>query len=404
MGKTITVLKHEFRQTIKRNAFIIMTVSLPLLLMLGYGIYQGVEHWYKPSEPDELKIGYVDEVGKFGEYTSQGDVTLIQYPNEDEAKAALLKDEIQEYIVIPTDYLFSGSITRYILKSEMEVPGKVWVSIEDFLLSNLLAGEISPELLQRAKLPMGLNTLQLDESGEIAVTQDEISKYVLPIVFGILFVFAIFFSSGFLLQSVSEEKENRVIEIVLSSLSARQLLAGKILGLGAAGLFQVAVWFIAVKVFADAASVNIPALSELSVTTSFLLFGMVYFLLGYLLFAAIYASVGSIGSTARESQGMSGILVMPAFLPLWLNYFITSNPESIFAKVLTFFPLTAPVTAMMRLSRDSISPWEIGLSLVILAGSVVLATWAAAKIFRVFLLMYGKRPALREIVRYVREG
>jgi ABC-2 type transport system permease protein len=207
-----------------------------------------------------------------------------------------------------------------------------------------------------------------------------------------------------LFDSVTEEKENRVIEIILSSVSSRQLLAGKVMGRGAAGLLQVAVWLTAFKVFTEVASVNIPFLSEVSIPASLLAWAMVYFILGYLLFAALYAGIGSIGSTAKESHGWSFIIAMPSALPVWFTFLIVENPDGIFPRVLTFIPLTAPTTAMMRLPTNAISAWEIALSLAILAASVVLAMWAAAKVFRVFLLMYGKKPSLREIVRYVKEA
>jgi ABC-type Na+ efflux pump permease subunit len=112
MKKTLTILRHEFRQTLKRKAFIIMTVALPLVLMLGYGIYQAVQHWHEPSEPQGVKIGYVDEAGGFGKYTTQQDITFILYPNEEKAKGALLDNEVEEYFVISADYLSSGRITR----------------------------------------------------------------------------------------------------------------------------------------------------------------------------------------------------------------------------------------------------------------------------------------------------
>jgi ABC-2 type transport system permease protein len=401
MHKTLTVLKHELRQTLKRRSFILVTLSIPLLLVVGYGIYQGVQHWTEPSEPQQKTIGYVDDVGTFGDL-SQGSVSFVSYPSEQEAKDALLANVVGEYVIIPCDYLSTGVIHRFTQKSEMQVPGGTYRAIEDFLLSNVLADDLSPELLERAKAPMYLNTVQLDESGEVTAEESEFNKYVLPIIFGMLFVFAIFFSSGFLLQSVSEEKENRVIEILLSSVSSRQLLAGKVLGLGTAGLLQTTIWLVAVKVFADVASVNIPLLSDLSITPGFIAIGLVYFVLGYLLFAALFAGIGSLGSTARESQSLSGILVMPAVMPLWLNYFIINDPDSTFAKVLTFVPLTAPVTAMMRLSRDSMSTLEIALSLLLLAASVVFVLWMASKVFRAFLLMYGKSPGLKEIVRTLR--
>ena len=404
MKKTLTILKHEFRQTLKRKSFIIITISVPLLLVLGYGIYQGVQHWYEPSEPEKEKIGYMDEVGGFDQYTSQHDITFIPYPSEEKAKDALLAGDVDEYFVIPADYLSSGFITRYTLERERKVPAETRKSIEGFLLSNLLAEDIDPLVLERVKSPMLMTSIQLDESGEVAPSQDEATKYLLPVVFAMLFMFALLFSSGSLFDSVTEEKENRVIEIILSSVSSRQLLTGKVLGRGAAGLLQVAVWLIAVKIFTEVASVNIPFLSEVSISASLLAWGIVYFILGYLLFAALYAGIGSIGSTAKESQGWSVIVAMPAWLPLWFSFLIIENPDGIFPRVLTFIPLTAPTTAMMRLPTNAMSAWEIALSLAILAASFVLAMWAAAKVFRVFLLMYGKSPGLKEIARYVREA
>jgi ABC-2 type transport system permease protein len=129
-----------------------------------------------------------------------------------------------------------------------------------------------------------------------------------------------------------------------------------------------------------------------------------YFILGYLLFAALYAGIGSIGATAREGQGWSTIFVLPAIVPYYLSYFIVSNPEGAVSRTLTFFPLTSPITSMIRLASGAISVWQIALSLIILAGSGVFIMWLAAKMFRVFLLMYGKRPAFRELVRYIREA
>ena len=404
MKKTLIILKHEFKQALKRKFYIIATIALPLLAMLGYGIYQGVQHWQQPSAPEEMKIGYVDGMGQFDEYTNQGDITFVPYSSEAEAKEDLLAKYIEEYFVIPDNYLSSGFITRYTIKREFEISDKTRSSIESFLLSNLLGEKISHEVLERAKTPMNLVSWQLDESGEIAPIQDEASKYFFSIVFGLLFILGIIFTSGFMLQSVTEEKENRVIEVLLSSVSSRQLLVGKVLGLGAAGLLQIAIWLATIKVFTEIASVDIPFLSGLSIPASLLAWSIVYFILGYLLFATIYASVGSIGRTAQEGNSLSGVLVMPAMLPIWLNYFIISNPEGTFSRVLTLFSLTAPVTAMMRLPTQALPAWELALSLAILVGSVALALWVVAKVFRTFLLMYGKRPALREILKYIRQA
>jgi ABC-2 type transport system permease protein len=404
MNKALIILKHEFWQTLRNRSFIILTLSLPLLAILGVGIYQGVQHWYHPGAPQEEKIGYIDHTGIFGNFTSKPGVQFVLYPDEQTAKDALLAKDVKEYLVIPSDYLSSGIITRYTLSRDIAPSTKTTGQITDFLLSNLLAGKVSPQVLDRVKTPVLLASVRLNEAGEIAPNQNVVSSYVVPIVFAVLFMISVFFSSGFLFQSVTEEKENRVMEILLSSISSGQLLVGKVLGLGVAGLLQVAVWFVTLEIFSRVASGIIPALSDLSIPASLFGWGIMYFILGYLLFAALYAGIGSISASAREGQGWSTIFVLPAIVPYYLSYFIVSNPEGAVSRGLTFFPLTSPITSMIRLASSAIYAWEIALSIIILAGSTIFTMWLAAKIFRVFLLMYGKRPAIREVIRYIREA
>ena len=404
MNKTFIVVKHEFWQTLKNRSFIILTLALPLLAILGVGIYQGVQHWYHPGAPQEEKIGYVDYTGMFGNYTTGPGVQFVLYPDEQTAKDALLAKDVKEYLVIPADYLSSGVVARYTMSREVAPSPKTTGQITDFLLSNLLAREVSPQVLDRVKSPVILASVRLNQTGEIAPNQNVVSSFVVPIVFAVLFMISIFFASGFLFQSVTEEKETRVMEILLSSVSSRQLLVGKVLGLGMAGLVQVSVWLVTLAVFSRVASSIIPSLSDLSIPASLFGWGILYFILGYLLFAALYAGIGSISATAREGQGWSTIFVLPAIVPYYFSYFIVTYPEGAVSRALTFFPLTSPITSMIRLASSAISGWQIALSLIILAGSVVLTMWLAAKIFRVFLLMYGKRPAIREIFRYIREA
>jgi len=408
VNKAAIIFNHEFTSTIKRKGFILVTLAIPFLLLLGYGIYEGVQS-FSSDEPSHVNVGYVDYSGIFDEHTEQQNATLIPYESEEEAKQALLDQEIDEYLVIKSDYLSTAPVSRYTTRREMEMPGDRWSIIRNFLVANLigsvsnLAGE-DAEVLQRISAPVNLTTTTLEETGEEVPYQDDATKFLLPVAFGLLFVFALMFSAGSLFQTVTEEKENRVIEILLSSVSSKQLLAGKILGLGVAGLIQVAVWLGSLKLFTEIPSIDIPIINDLSIPIDLLLLGMLYFIFGYLMFAALFAALGSIAGSAREAQQTSGILVIPAVIPLWFNYFISSNPEGTFAKVLTFIPLTAPMTAMMRLPVEAIATWELVLSYIIMAGAVLLFTWIAAKMFRTYLLMYGKGPSLREIVRHLRQA
>jgi ABC-2 type transport system permease protein len=409
MNKTILILKHEFGQTIKRKSFIIMTLAFPLLALIAIGISGFVQGMEKPSPPGEVvTIGYVDEVGNFSGYTEQpGEptVTLIGYDTPEEATSTLLAGEISEYFIIPSDYVATGAITRYTLEQELEPPGEIQWAIKSFLLSNLLEGQTSPEVMERVKAPVGLATIRLDETGQVATDQGGFGAFIVPYLFSILLLMAIFTSSGFLLQGLGEEKENRVIEVLLSSVSARQLLTGKVLGLGAAGLLQMLIWLLSAGVLARMASTTIGGfLSTLQIPGNFLVLGTVYFILGYLLFAILMAGVGSISPTAREGQQLSMIFTMSAVIPFIIAPFIMENPSHIVTQILTLFPITAPITVMIRLGLTDIPTWELIASVVLLVVSIIGVLLLAAKVFRTFLLMYGKRPRLGEIIKSLREA
>ncbi len=406
MNKTTLIIKHEFSQSLKRKSFIIMTLAFPLIALLAIIAFQIIEGAGGPSEPGEIiKVGYVDNTGIFSSYTDQQEVALTSQPGEQEATGALLEGEISQYIVIPEDYLSSGLILRYTLDRELEPPGEVWQAIKNFLICNLLEGQSSQQIVTRVQYPLSMNSVTLDESGQVATQQGGISAFIVPYIFSLLLVMAIFTSSGFLMQGLGEEKENRVMEILLSSVSPRQLIAGKVIGLGAAGLLQILVWLISARFLAGMASSSIGGiLSNLQIPLDFLLLSLVYFILGYLLFAITMAGAGSIGATARESQQLGMIFIFPALVPLWLTGFIIQNPDNVFAQILTIFPFTAPTTIMLRMGLSDIPTWQLIVSMVLMIATILGLLVLAAKVFRTFLLMYGKTPRLGEIVRYLRQA
>jgi len=406
VNKTILILKHEFRQTIKRKGFIIMTLAFPLLALIAIGLFGLIQRMEKPPAPgEEVTIGYIDEMGGFDDYTSQPRVTLTLYLTPEEATSALLTEDISEYFIIPPDYVSTGIVTRYTLERELEPPGETQWAIKSFLLSNLLRGRTSPEVMERAKVPLTMVSTRLDETGEVATDQGGFGAFVVPFLFSILLIMAVFSSSGYLLQGLSEEKENRIIEILLSSVSARQLLTGKVLGLGAVGLIQILIWLLSIVFLVNMASTTIGGvLSTLQIPDNFLVLGIVYFILGYLFFAVLMAGVGALGATTRESQQLSMIFIFPAIVPIYVFIFTQFNPNHIITQALTLIPFTAPTTVFMRLGLSEISTWELALSITLLVVSIIGSLVVAAKVFRTFLLMYGKRPRLGEIIRSLREA
>jgi len=169
-------------------------------------------------------------------------------------------------------------------------------------------------------------------------------------------------------------------------------------------LLQIMIWSLFTVVLAAITAIFIPSLSNLTIPPYLIAFSIIYFILGYLLYGILLAALGAMGASARESNQWATIVVLPAMAPLWLIGLFMSNPEHVVFTALTFFPLTAPATVVMRLSAGSIPAWEILLSIAILSASIVAAMWIASRVFRTFILMYGKRPSLREAFKYLRHG
>jgi ABC-2 type transport system permease protein len=214
----------------------------------------------------------------------------------------------------------------------------------------------------------------------------------------------IFISSGYLLQGVAEEKESRVIEIVVSSVRPVELMAGKVAGLGALGLTQVLVWVASVAGFSGGAVAFLAVAGAASIPARVLILGVVYYLLGYTLYAILMAGVGALGTTMQESQQLAGIFSFFAAVPYMISGFLFANPNMLIARVLSFFPLTASTMMMMRIPLAEVGWVDVVGSIVVLLLSIPAALWVGAKLFRVGLLIYGKRPTLRDIWLILRSG
>jgi ABC-2 type transport system permease protein len=405
MDKTLLIFRHEFLCTIKRTGFIIMTLIVPLVALLAIGVFQVVSGIAKPPVQEVTTIGYVDESGGFQQYTSQGKITLIRFDTPDDATKALVEGDIKEYFVIPSDYVSIGVISRYTLEKQPVAPTATMTAIKNFLSSNLLAGKVPLTTVARIEAPLNLVTIRLTETGAIAPEQGGLGNIIIPGVFSLLLVLAIIFSSTYLLQGLGEEKENRLIEILLSSVSAGQLLTGKVLGIGAAGLAQVVVWVVSAPLLLNLASSSIGGfISTLQLPANFIVLGIVYFILGYLLFAVISASIGAISSNSREGQQLIGIFTLPLLVPLWFMSLLMLFPNNPIWVVLTIFPLSAPVEVIIRLGVSDIPAWELAASIAVLGLSIIGVLLLTIRVFRTYLLMYGKRPKLGEIIRSFRSG
>jgi ABC-2 type transport system permease protein len=404
MNKTLLIFRHEFLHTIKRTGFIILTLALPVLALLGIGIFHIASGATKP--PAEVtKIGYVDEAGGFDQFTTQGNITLVRFNTPEAATQALIKKDITEYFVIAPDFISTGTINLYTAQRELAPPDATTAAIKNFISSNLLAGKVPTATIARVEAPLNLVTTTLTSTGAVAPEQGGYANFIIPGVFSFLLALALVFTSIYVLQSLSEEKENRLMEILLSSVSTRQLLTGKVLGLGAAGLAQVVVWVISFPLLLNLASSSIGGLIRtIQIPAGFLILGVIYFILGYLVFAVLSAGIAAISSTVQEAQGLAGIYTVFAIAPFWFLSLLVLSPNSPVWVVFSIFPFTAPVLVMLRLGLTGVPAWQLAVSIAVLVLSIIGGLLLAARLLRTYLLMYGKRPNLGEIIRNLRNG
>ena len=422
MNKSIMIAKYEFLKTIKKKEFILMTLGFPLffiLIMLVPLLLAGT------SSPEDLNLGYIDKTNSFefpDEITVRGSmifsngipgvtsneeldgtnnekypiVKFTQYPDVAKAKQDLGSGTLSGYLVIPEDYINTGIVESYVMGKGTNIPQE---ELSELMLNNLLKDEVDEETLQRVKDPITLKQFSIETTGEVSEKgiSDMLEDFALPYVTGILLLISIFTSSGYLLQSVAEEKESRIIEILLSSVTPIEMLTGKIVGLGSVGLLQIAIWL----------SVGFAGLTyvfAISINPFLLILSLAYFILGFLLFASMMGAVGAISGSMRESQQLILIFTFPAIAPILFMQVLITEPEGTLSMFFSMFPLTSPVAMLIRMGVSDVPLYQIAVSLFILMVSVYFVILASARLFRVGLLMYGKRPAIGEIVRYMKTG
>jgi len=264
-------------------------------------------------------------------------------------------------------------------------------------------GEIG--VLDHPFLPDSLGPGPLVSAGGIALQPENPANFLVPGAFSLLLAFALQFGSLSLISGLGEEKESRLIEVLFSSVSVSQLLIGKVLALGLAGLLQVLVWLITLRPLLSLASSSLGGfLRDIEIPASFLALGVVYFVLGYLLFAVLSIGIGAISSGSQEAASLSMFYTMASFIPLWLLALVMNFPANPLWVVLTIIPVTAPVQTMLRLGAGDIPLWQILTNMGLLVISIVGGLFLTIKVFRMYMLMYGKRPRLGQIIKSLREA
>ncbi len=403
------VMKREFRTTAGRRSFWLTTFLFPLVLLaLNVGAQTFAPETEKRGPTDWGQglsaIGYVDQSDIVRKVPpGLPDRALRAYANETQAGEALRSGQISEYYVIAKDYLRAGGLS--LVSKDRRPLAEAQVSpLLTYALNYNLTGDARTAQLLMAPASQ-LVEKPLAPAGEIETRRDSLA-YVVPYAALFILYFVLLMTGGYMLTSVAKEKENRTAELLLVSVPARDLMMGKILGLAGVGLLQIAIWLGAGVVLLAQVERLLPDLGSYNLPADFLPWSLAYFLLGFLLYASIYAALGVHARTVREAGQLTYVALVPLVAPLFVAGTLIQQPRGSLAVVLSLFPLTSPVAMVTRLAANAVPFWQAVLGLVVLAASAYGMVLVAARFFRVETLLSSRafswRGLAREVASHVR--
>lgn len=395
MVKFLRIAFHEYTRHVLRRRFIFALLGMPAVIAItGLGIYALIR-----LEIDDTPIGYVDQSGfladpvappQLGRFEIQ--VPIYDFINETDARNALEAGEIQAYYTLAGDFMVTGLVDLHYL--EREPSESAQEQFESFILANHLVDQ-SPEIVDRIAEGSDLTVRSVDGSREFS--EKDIVALLMPFFNSVLFLIVIFTSSGYLMQAVVEEKENRTIEILVTSVSSNQLIAGKVIGNISVGLTQLIVWIGFTLGALEIGRKYFDFLIDLTLSAETILLTVLTLLPSFIMVAALMTAIGATVTDEREGQQMTGIISMPIWIPYILTWPIMANPNGPLAVALSFFPLTAPITLSLRVAFAIIPTWQIALNVFVLFLAAAVAIWFAGRVFRIGMLRYGKRVNWREM-------
>jgi ABC-2 type transport system permease protein len=394
MTKILRVAWHEYRRHVFNKRFLMGLLSVPLMVVVMVGLVFLIISMENNTTP----LGYVDHSGLLTDplpapVTEPPDkpVPMLPFTDEAAARSALEAGQIQGYYVIPADYLSSGKVELVHLEAVKIVARQQFY---DFLTVNLLR---NTEPAVAARLLEGGEVTIVSSDGSRSASTKDWFNVLLPMLAGLLFMIIMFTTGGYLMQAVVEEKENRTMEVIVTSVSPNQFMAGKIVGDIAIGLTQIMFWglFIVLTVLVGRNYADF--LRGIQVSPQAILLLVVVMFPSFVMVAALMAAVGATVAEAREGQQVTGIIAMPVWIPYMLMALIIGNPNSPVAVALSLFPMTAPLTMLIRVGLTILPAWQIALSAAIQIASAVGAIWLAGRAFRLGMLRYGQRLKWREI-------
>ncbi len=434
MSKLWLIIQREYLSRVQKKSFVLTTLLTPLAFLVFF-IFVGFIMSYEGDEA--RKIAVIDESDMMRKAIKDDATIFFSFPKEslDSLKAKTLREEYNGVLVIPplSDIQTTEHTVQYYsdnqlsLDAESAIKDALSARLREYKIATL---ELDPKVVESLRTKVRIDPMPIaDETQELSSMRTAIGAGI-GFIMGIMMYLGVFIYGMMIMRSVMEEKTNRIVEVMISTIRPFQLMMGKIIGVGAVGLTQFLVWIILIPLISilvnlifgfdttqmqgagaaaqqidpdDMQSMIAMAMQELGQIEWWIIVPLflVFFLLGYLLYASLFAAVGSaVGDDIADSQSLTLPISIPVLIAFYIMMVSVRSPHSTLAVWASIFPLFSPIVMPARLAFD-VPWWQIALSVVLLAATVVFFVWISARIYRVGILMYGKKVTVKELGKWL---
>lgn len=423
MSKLWLIIKREYMALVGRKSFIIMTLLIPALMVLMMFLPIWLQKINEESTTQKTTVAVIDETGQVGGTIASNELYDI-IPLRGEAGKSnphqFFKNgpaNVDALVVIPANVLDSAQVNIY---SKNTVNANFVQYVENCLNDTLTNVKLArenipnlPQIVKKAQVELSVNSVKLDEDGNEFNSSTEVAMVIGIALAFVTYMFVIMYGA-MIMNSVIEEKTNRIVEVIVSSCKPFQLMMGKIVGVGLVGLTQFAIWaMVLVGIVGSVPSLAsdpgsmlagvqealnaLKGINMFSILASF----VIYFIGGYLLYASLFAGFGSAVDQASDASQFSTPIIFIMMIALYAGIGCMGNPSSPMAVWCSIIPFTSPIVMMIRLPYE-VPFWQISLSVVLLFVTALLMIWLSARIYRTGILLYGKKHSLKEILKWIR--
>ena len=396
LNKTLTISKHEILSNIKRKQFLIMVIVVPLFMIVVTGATA-----YFTSEISSQKVGYIDYFGMniSKEYSIKNPlknnsaiIKFIKYKNgsEELGKKDVLNDKINIFLIFPKNYMDNGTIIAY-SKTKI-LPPSIYSVVRNIVLSTFLKNKVDDKTYKIVTSPIQLETYSISKKG---AEKENIVSQLMPIGYAMLLYLSIISVAGLCVSSIVEEKQNRIMELLLISAKPFEILVGKIIGISVLGLLQMSIWIL----FA----LPLIIIVSLKLTPFLIICSIIFFILSYVFYISLLSGLSSLFTTQKDAGQILSPIMLIQIIPILLLTLIQTNPNHYIIKLLSYIPFTASQVILMKMSITYVGPLEVYSVMATMILFTILSCIVSTKLFKVGIMIYDEEMNIKKLIKLIKK-